>query len=224
MDKAFSFEKEFEQFENNSKIQDQIISILQSRDPKLFGRWVANEEDQKKGIDLVVYKEFTLFHVDVKGVSHAKNHHYLEDISIELVGNYRYWLNTSGKEGRSWLFKANYETHYLLYYWLDKNGDVLPGILLILYNDLRKWAEKYFKFHEFQTFLSLDNIKDNIFHQKKRSLKLGNFKGFPIWSARNYDEKTGYCYFTINTPVKIDYLNREFNELNLRSITKWFKK
>ena len=70
MNKAFSFEKEFEQFENNSKIQDQIISILQSRDPKLFGRWVANEEDQKKGIDLVVYKEFTLFHVELEGFNH----------------------------------------------------------------------------------------------------------------------------------------------------------
>jgi len=208
----FDFDEYFTNFENNPIIKEDIEDILLSFYPLARFEWITDYKLQKKGIDLRLYIDFNWHNIDLKGITYAKNHHYLEDISIELVSNYTKYLNTKGKKGKSWLFKAESETDSILYYWLDSNNRVKPTIIFVDYSALREWASYFFNLYELFPFLNCRNIQSALKNQTKRTIFLGKFKGFEVFSARNKD------YFTINLKTQLKHLNNIFKQFDLKEL------
>lgn len=208
----FDFDEYFTNFENNPVIKEDIESIIRSRYPHARFEWITNYDLQKKGIDLKFYTKYDCSNIDLKGITYAKNHNYLEDISIELVSNYTKYLSTKGKEGKSWLFKEENETDELLYYWLDSNNSVKPKIIFIEYSALREWASNFFNLYELFPFLNCRDIQSALKKQTKKTIFLGKFKGFEIFSAKNKN------YFTINLKIQLKYLNDVFKQFDLEEL------
>jgi len=224
MSKPFEFRESFNKFENNEKIQEQIIEIIKNNDSEFTYSWIYDKKTQVQGIDLILNKGFNQTHIDIKGISYAKNHPYMKNVPIELVSNYLAYINSNCQEGRSWLFKTDSSTHYLIYYWLDIKGDVRETLIQIPYIPLRKWAEEVFPVNQLLSFLKRPYIKKKISSQLFGSLFLRKFNGFKIYSARNWDNITKNQYFTINTPVELDYLLKEFHINFSETISKISKK
>ena len=191
---------------------------MRSNDLSFAFTWVKDEELQKKGIDLKLYKGLEkLVLVDIKGISVAKNHHYMEDISIELVSDYEKFVRTKGKEGQSWLLKNDSKTDYLLYYWLDDCDNVKPTIFMIDFKGLKEWVRFYFNLYELYPFLKESDVQKAIATHELDNYKtayLGKFKKFKIFSAKNVG------YFTINFKIKLKRLNAIFKQFDLGSIIK----
>ncbi|MFW9970143.1 MAG: hypothetical protein ACFFDF_08080 [Candidatus Odinarchaeota archaeon] len=218
MTKSFNFDEYFDRYENNRKIQKQIEDIIKVRYPDCTFQWIEDKERQEKGLDLILWNGWAKLNIDIKGISYARNHHYLKDISVELVSNYDLWINTKGNQGQSWLFKITSETHAVLYYWLDKNGNVMSRLILIYYDDLRKWGSYYFPFNDLFNFLRQIAINKKIKTQSKKSQYLGKIDGFALHSARNLNKTVNSFYYTINTGVQLKEVADFFKESQLEKI------
>lgn len=212
----FDFNKYFTSFENNPSIQNSIEKILSSITPGIIFEWITDKNLQKKGVDLITEdkdnskKKF----FDLKGVSNAHNHHYLEDISIEIVSIYEKYKETRGNKGRSWLFKEKSETTELLYFWLDENNNVLPEVVIIEFKALKEWANYFFNIYELYPFLVSKKIASQIKNQARKTEYLGDFKGFSVFSANNKN------YHTINVKMELGFLNNLFSQFKLGQIYK----
>jgi len=220
----YRFSEDLKKFENNTKWQKQIIEILKSNDPNLTYEWVEknDKQNQKQGKDLILYKDIYIAYIDIKAITYSdkpNKHPYLKNIPLELINNYKIYIKTKGKQGISWLFNSNYQTHYVLYYWLDQDQNVRDTLIIINYKDLRKWAEEIFDFKIFYQSISSDPIYNKINSQKKATDFVSYFNGFSIFSCKNEG-----AYFTINTPIELDFLNKELQKKGLSPICKNVKK
>lgn len=207
---SFDFYADFQRFENNPAIQNKIEKIICWNNPLAQFEWITDKKLQKRGVDVKILKNGRCFNIDIKGVSYANNHHYLEDISIEIVSNVDEYLSSKGKRGLSWLFKTDSLTEELLYYWLDAGGSVKSTIVIIPFKSLWKWGHVYFNQFEFYRFLK--RAEKKIRDQKYRTEYIGKFKDFEVFSAKNR------YYYTINCKTVLTYLNGIFHEFELDEI------
>jgi len=205
--------KDFYHYENNEKFQHAIEHIILSIDPLYSFEWISEFEQQKTGIDLILRYGPISQNIDIKAVTYADNHHYLEDISIELVAKYFKFIDSKGQKGKSWLFKDESKTDKLLYFWLDQFENVRSTIIIIPFSSLKQWASSFFNIFELVPFLNQNRIKKIIRDQISYTRKIGQFKDFNLYSHNNKNS-----YFTISTPVKLTYLNGVFEKFNLELI------
>ena len=226
MTKAFNFDDYFHKYENNKAYQEELEKIIISRYPNASIEWFKEKEIQKKGIDFKIINNFQEISCDLKLITPAKNHRYLENISLELVSDYDLWVNTKGVHGRSWARKADSQTNAICYAWISDlyNKTLQTKIILIYYSSLSHFIDNFFPRDKLHDFLAQPQINILIKNADSGSSMIGKFHKFKLWSHRNEKIQTQSFYYTITTPLWLPSLKEYFGKKGLTQITLLEKK
>lgn len=116
-------------------IKEQAISmLLKVFDKVKRGKWVEDETEQRKGVDIILTNGKRI-KIDLKAREPSFSFCYNEDIDLEI------W-SVKEKKKKGWTLDRNKEMNYVLYVWKKNQKDLFPISYLLPFPETRYWLEK----------------------------------------------------------------------------------